>query len=155
MSYTLRLDQSELFEAKINVKGAKLSDSECRLILLSDDWNLMFEGTVDQNGYVEIPIKKLKKILSEGDSGRLRLEVIVDDTYFIPWNDTFEVVLGRQVTAEVRSSSKKGLSEKKVQMTASLIKPAKKSSSNALTIDRKSTRLNSSHSQQSRMPSSA
>lgn len=122
MAYELKIDQSELFEAKINVKGAKLSDSFCRLVLLSEDWNLMFEGEIDDNGYVEIPIKKLKNILNEGERGNLKLEVVVDDTFFVPWTDTFEVVIGKAVTAEVKSTKKKVLKEEVTTVQASVIK---------------------------------
>jgi len=125
MAYELKIDQNELFEAKIDVKGAKLSDSFCRLVLLSEDWNLMFEGEIDTNGYVEIPIKKLKNLLNEGEQGSLKLEVVVDDTYFVPWSDTFEVVIGKTVTAEVKSNKKKVLKEEKTTVQASVIRGTK------------------------------
>ena len=129
MAYELKIDQNELFEAKIDVKGAKLSDSFCRLVLLSEDWNLMFEGEIDKNGYVEIPIKKLKNLLSEGEQGNLKLEVVVDDTYFVPWSDTFEVVIGKTVTAEVKSSKKGVIKEEKTTVQASVIRGTKSSPS--------------------------
>ena len=126
--YNLFLDKSELFEAKIDVKGAKVTDSLCRLLLMSEEWNLVFEGEVDRNGYVEIPVKKLKSVLSEGATGRLKLEVVVDDTYFVPWHDQFQVVVGKRVTAEVKSSKKEQIREKvTVGGTVIKSKPASKS----------------------------
>lgn len=120
--YKLYLDKSELFEAKISIRGASLTDSKCRLVLLSPDWNLVFEGEVDRDGNVEIPIKRLKNVLQEGQSGRLKLEVIVEDTYFVPWDDDFQVVLGREVTAEVKKSKKKSVKEEKASIQATVIK---------------------------------
>lgn len=113
--YTLFTDKSELFEADISVTGAALNESQCRLLLESDRWNLVFNGDIDRNGHVKIPIRQLKNILSEGDSGKLKLEVIVDDGYFSPWDSDFVIETQRKVTAEVYSSTKtKVISEQPV-----------------------------------------
>ena len=60
MSYQLFRDKEELFEAKIKLSGASLNESFCRLVVESEDWNLMFKGTIDKNGNCSIPIKKLR-----------------------------------------------------------------------------------------------
>ena len=60
----------------------------------------MFEGDIDRNGKCTIPIKKLN-ILNEGTMGRIRLEVIADNTVFIPWEDDFKVKMSKRVTVQV------------------------------------------------------
>jgi hypothetical protein len=105
--YIFYTDKTELFECNIQLQGAKMSDSKARLILESDDYNLIFYGTVDKNGKCTIPVKKLKSVLSENTSGNVKLEVIAEDTYFEPWKDTFTVETNKKVTVEVKSNTTK------------------------------------------------
>ena len=99
--YNLYTDKQEKFEADIELEGASLDNSTARLMVESDDWNLIFEGRVDLDGKIEIPIKKLNNILKEGDIGKLTLEVIADDTYFTPWVDDFKVLTSKKAKVEV------------------------------------------------------
>lgn len=94
--YKLYKDKSEVFSCEIELEGANLKDTEVRLIVESDEWNLMFIGEIDRNGRVSIPIKKLP-ILEEGTKGRIKMEVIAEGTVFIPWEDEFEVKLSKKV----------------------------------------------------------
>ena len=110
--FKLYTDKKELFEAKLDIKGASIDESICRLVIESDNYNLMFNGTVDSNGNCEIPIKKLKRIYSEGDKGTIRLEVIAEDTYFIPWESDFVVETSKKVTVEVKKSTQKSVDVK-------------------------------------------
>jgi len=99
--YKLFTDKDENFECKIAVEGTNLSKASARLVLESSEYNLIFEGKIDNTGKCIIPIKKLK-CLSENLKGKLKLEVIVDnDTYFVPYSDDFTVMTNRKVTAEV------------------------------------------------------
>jgi len=107
--YKLYTDKTEQFEANIELTGASVNNSFARLILESDKWNLTFNGTINSNGKVIIPIDKLKGILNEGDRGKLKLEVVADDTYFVPWKDEFEIKTNKKVTVEVKSQSNQTL----------------------------------------------
>ena len=109
--YKLYTDKQELFEAKIELTGASIKNSFARLVLESSEWNLTFEGKIDSNGNVKVPIKKLKGVLNEGDKGNLKLEVIAEDVYFKPWEDNFEVSTSRKITVEVKSQSEKEIIE--------------------------------------------
>lgn len=102
MSYILRADDTELFEAKIKITGASLNESFARLLIESQDWNLVFKGDISKDGTVQIPIKKLKRILPEGTVGKMKLEVVADDAYFVPWESDFEVIVSKEVVAEVK-----------------------------------------------------
>lgn len=113
--YTFFTDKQEVFECKLDLEGAKLSDSKARLVLESDNYNLLFYGRIDENGKCQIPVKKLKALLAETDTGKVKLEVIAEDTYFEPWSDTYNVKTSKKVTVEiVTKDTVKPITEKKV-----------------------------------------
>jgi hypothetical protein len=101
--YKLYTDKTEIFECKVKIDGALLSNSQARLIIESEDLNLLFKGKIDENGNCKIPIKRLKGILPESIKGEIKLEVIADDTYFIPWKSEFSVDASKKVVVEVKS----------------------------------------------------
>jgi len=101
--YKLYTDKTEIFECKVKVDGASLSNSQARLIIESEDLTLLFKGKIDTDGNCKIPIKKLKGILPESIKGEIKLEVIADDTYFIPWKSDFSVDVSKKVVVEVKS----------------------------------------------------
>lgn len=118
--YTFYTDKTEIFECNIALQGAKLSDSKARLILESDDYNLVFYGSITKDGKCTIPVKRLKSVLSENTKGKVKLEVIAEDTYFEPWADQFDIETSKKVQVEVKSSSKTPIiesTEKKVKVT--------------------------------------
>ena len=99
--YKLFNDKSELFECNIQLQGAQIANSEARLIIESDEWNLVFNGNISSNGQCSIPIKKLS-ILPEGTRGKIKLEVIAEDTRFIPWEDRFLVKADKKVYVQIK-----------------------------------------------------
>lgn len=101
--YKLYTDKTEIFECKVKIDGASLSNSKARLIIESEDLNLLFNGRIDEQGNCKIPIKRLKGILPESMKGEIKLEVIADDTYFIPWRSEFSVDAAKKVVVEVKS----------------------------------------------------
>ena len=94
--YKVYADKSETFSCEIELEGANLKDTEVRLVLESDNWNLMFTGEIDTNGKVTIPIRKLN-IFEEGTKGKIKMEVIAEGTVFTPWEDDFEVKMSKKV----------------------------------------------------------
>jgi TusA-related sulfurtransferase len=121
--YTLYTDKQELFECSISLEGASVKNSQARLIVESDNLNLLFKGTIDSSGKCTVPIKKLKNLLEESTKGKIRLEVIADDTYFTPWESDFEVETARKVTVEVKSQSNKTtIAEAKTGVTVKNVK---------------------------------
>lgn len=101
--YDVYKDKSENFSCDVLVEGAKISDTQARLILESDDWTLMFEGEIDKNGKCNIPIKKLN-IFEEGTIGKIRLEVIAENSIFVPWEDDFRVRMSKKVMVQIHES---------------------------------------------------
>ena len=105
--YKLFTDKTEIFECDINISGASLSNTKTRLVVETSDLNLLFKGSVDNSGKCTVPIKKLRGLIEESSKGNIRLEVIADDTYFVPWESDFSVETSKKVTVEVKGQSKK------------------------------------------------
>lgn len=111
--YKLYTDKIENFEAKIKLEGASLKKSKARLVIESDDFDLMFKGTISESGKVKIPVKRLRGLIDENTKGNIKLEVIAEDTFFTPWESTFEVQASKKVTVEITSQSKPKINENK------------------------------------------
>jgi len=103
--YKIYRDKEENFECNISVQGAKLSTSQARLILDHEVCNLVFYGKVSKDGKCVVPLKKMT-YFPEGTIGRIRLEVIVDDTIFTPWEETFIVEGAKKVTVQIKPQKK-------------------------------------------------
>jgi hypothetical protein len=88
--YKLYTDKTENFVADVSVKNASLKNSVARLVIETDDVNLVFKGTIEEQKCI-VPIKKLKGILTENTHGKMYLEIIVEDIYFKPWESDFVV----------------------------------------------------------------
>lgn len=110
--YTFYTDKSEDFKCQIALEGADLSNVSTRLLLKSSEMSLVFEGKVSSDGMCTIPVSKLKNVLKEQTVGEAVLEVIVDDTYFKPWEDQYTVKTSKKVTAEVITNEKPILERK-------------------------------------------
>ena len=118
--YKLFTDKSELFECDIKLQGASLKKSKARLVVETQDYSLMFNGSISNGGKCEIPIRKLKGLIDEDTTGNIRLEVIAEDTFFTPWESDFEVETSKKVTVEVKSQTlKKPIVEATVKITNS------------------------------------
>jgi hypothetical protein len=103
--YKIYRDRDETFECKISVEGATLSNSFVRLILESDSWNILFTGKIYRDGRCVVPLKKMS-IFPEGTIGKAHLEVIIDDSIFVPWEETFQVEGAKKVKVEIAPQSK-------------------------------------------------
>lgn len=99
MSYKIYIDKSELFEAQIQITGANVSKTRCRLIFETDEMNMFFNGILDNNK-CSVKIPKMDSILDEGTTGKIKLEVIADDSYFEPWSSNFEVLRKTKVSVK-------------------------------------------------------
>ena len=148
--YKLFTDKSELFECDIKLEGASLKKSKARLVVETQDYSLMFNGSISKGGKCEIPIRKLKGLIDEDTTGNIRLEVIAEDTFFTPWESDFEVETSKKVTVEVKSqTTKKPIVEAKVKITNSeqqhvinLLKLLVKENINIKNISYKRNKLN-------------
>lgn len=101
----LYTDKTELFECTVSVDGASIDNTNARLVVEGKKWNLVFYGNIENDGRCKINIGNLN-IFNEGDHGKIRLEIIADDTVFVPWKDDFQVKTNKKVTVEVISNEK-------------------------------------------------
>ncbi len=120
--YKLFTDKTEVFECQIQLEGASLKNSQARLIIESPEVSLLFQGKIDNLGNCQIPIKKLKGLLDESTEGKIKLEVIAEDTYFTPWSSDFKVAASKQVTVEVKQQDAQLISESTPKIQVSGIK---------------------------------
>ena len=121
--YKLFTDKTEFFECDIKFEGASLKDSQARLLIESENLNLIFKGTIDASGKCQIPVRKLKGLLDEDISGDIKLEVIAEDTYFVPWESKFTVDTSKKITVEVKSQQSTAvLMESKPKVSVSKVK---------------------------------
>ena len=122
MSYKLYTDKKEIFECNIYLEGASLTKATSRIIVETQDLKIMFEGTIDKDGNCKVPIKKLRGIVNENDTGTMKLEVIAEDTYFNPWESDFEVDTAKKIKVEVKQQSKPVVKSFKPKMVVSEVK---------------------------------
>jgi hypothetical protein len=102
--YPIYLDKSENFICDVSVEGASLKDTKVKLLLESSEWNIFFDGIVENTGKCTIPIKKVN-ILSEGLVGKIRLEVIAENSVFYPWEEEFICKMSKKVIVKVQENS--------------------------------------------------
>lgn len=115
MSYKIYLDKEETFECEVSIKNASSKDSSARLIIESEDVNLVFYGKVTKDT-ITVPIKGLKKYFTESDKGKIKLEVIVENNLITPWESELEFESYNKVEIkEIKNIKHKPLIEVKVK----------------------------------------
>ena len=124
--YKLFTDKIENFEARIKLEGASLKKSSARLVVEAENFSLLFKGSIDENGNVKVPVRRLRGLLDENTNGAIRLEVIAEDTFFTPWESTFEVETAKSVKVEIKSQQSSPITETKTSVEIkSQVEPTK------------------------------
>jgi hypothetical protein len=85
-------------------------------LIESSEWNVYFNGKMTSDGKCVIPLKKMS-ILSEGLTGKIMLEVTVEDTVFYPWQETFQVQMSKKVRVEILSGQSQKQNGPKVRVS--------------------------------------
>ena len=122
MSYKLYTDKQETFECKIFLEGASLTNSIARILIENNNINLVFNGSVDKDGNCKVPIKKLRGLLGEDDRGTMKLEVIAEDIYFLPWESDFTIDTEKKIKVEVKQQKKSIIKSNKPKMIVKEVK---------------------------------
>jgi hypothetical protein len=120
--YTLYSDKKNIFECDIQLEGASLSQAFARVIIEGDDLNLVFNGTITNDGYCKIEMPKLN--VMEGN-GNMKLEVIADDMYFNPWDSDYELKKSKSIKVEVRQPTQDVLTETKAKVKVNVVNEQK------------------------------
>jgi len=98
--YKIFTDKQKTFKCNIDISGASLNDCHARLIMETADGNFFYKGKVDSNGNCSVDIPKIK-LINEGISGKIKLEVIVENTIFNTWESEFMVATSKKVNVQV------------------------------------------------------
>lgn len=98
--YKLLKDKNNEFQCEIKLEGTSAKDAKARLFLEADGCEYMFKGQISE-GKCTIPLGKLKKFINLLESGKIRLEIIAEDTIFTPYENTYELEQDKKVTVEV------------------------------------------------------
>ena len=103
VTYKLYRDREETFECNVSVEGASLSSAVARIIIDTNTINLIFYGKLYKDGRCLVPLQKMT-MYPEGTRGQIRLEVIVDDTVFSPWESSCVIQGAKKVTVDVKQN---------------------------------------------------
>lgn len=122
--YRLLKDKNNEFQCEIRLEGASINNAKARLFLEGDGCEYSFLGEIDGNK-CRIPMGKLKKFPNLLESGKIRLEVLADDTLFVPYESNYILEQEKNVTVEVVQPNidKKPIMEVKVQEVTPTPKP--------------------------------
>ena len=103
--YKMYRDRDEVFECNINVSGTTLSNASVRLICETEQQNILFYGKIFNDGRCIVPLKKMN-MYPEGTIGKVKLEVVLEDVVFVPWEEAFVVEGAKKVTVELIKKDK-------------------------------------------------
>jgi len=123
--YKLLKDKNNEFQCEIKLEGASINNATARLFLEADGAEYSFKGEIDGNKCT-IPMGKLKKFANLLENGKIRLEVLADDTLFVPYESDYVLEAEKSVTVEVKQQAeapKKPMMEVKVQEIAPAPQP--------------------------------
>jgi TusA-related sulfurtransferase len=115
--YKLLKDKNNNFQCEIKLEGASINNATARLFLEADGAEYSFKGEIDGNKCT-IPMGKLKKFANLLENGKIRLEILADDTLFVPYESNYVLEAEKSVTVEVKQQAeapKKPMMEVKVQ----------------------------------------
>jgi len=118
--YKLLKDKNNEFQCEIKLEGASINNAKARLFLEADGAEYSFTGEIDGNKCT-IPMGKLKKFANLLESGKIRLEVLADDTLFVPYESNYVLEAEKSVTVEVKQQSE---APKKPMMEVKVATPA-------------------------------
>lgn len=123
--YKLLKDKSNEFQCEIKLEGTSAKDAKVRLFLEADGCEYAFNGRIQDNKCT-ITLGKLKKYENLLESGKIRLEVIAEDTVFTPYENTYTLEESKKVTVEVvqpDTQAKKPMVEVKVEEPVQVQQP--------------------------------
>jgi len=123
--YKLLKDKNNEFQCEIKLEGASITNAKARLFLEADGAEYSFKGEIDGNKCT-IAMGKLSKFANLLENGKIRLEVLADDTLFVPYESDYVLEQEKKVTVEVKQQTeapKKPMMEVKVQEVAPTPQP--------------------------------
>jgi hypothetical protein len=126
--YKLLKDKANEFQCEIKLVGANEKTAKVRLFLEGIGCEYSFNGAIEGTK-CRVNLGKLKNFTNLMESGKIRLEIIADDTLFVPYESTYNLEESKSVTVEViepDTKSVKPMVEVKVETPKSEIQPKPK-----------------------------
>ena len=102
--YKLLKDKNNEFQCEIRLEGASAKNAKVRLFLEADGCEYSFNGKIEGE-QCTVPLGKLKKFANLLENGKIRLEVVADDTLFVPYENNYELEAEKRVTVEVKQQT--------------------------------------------------
>jgi TusA-related sulfurtransferase len=99
--YKLLKDKNNEFQCEIRLEGTSAKNAKVRLFLEADGCEYSFNGKIEGE-QCTVPLGKLKKFANLLENGKIRLEVVADDTLFVPYESNYELEAEKRVTVEVK-----------------------------------------------------
>jgi hypothetical protein len=99
--YTFYRDKEETFECNVSISGASINNTSARLIIDTPSLNIVLYGKLRDNKCL-VSIPKMT-MFNEGTRGQVRLEIIVDDTLFVPWESSCVIEGSKSVQVNITS----------------------------------------------------
>ena len=122
---TIKTTEPKILKFAIDIEGSQSTPS-VRYIIEGKSFDYTFEGTLEA-GSVRVEIPKLSDSISSGEH-KSRIEVILDESYYNPWNGLVTVETPVEVKIQESIEEETILVEKKVavKLTEETVKPVKK-----------------------------
>lgn len=114
-------DKKQVFECKIKIEGAKLKETNVRLVLQDGNVNRIYEGKLDVLGNCAVHLPPLDNF--SNSQGKATLEVRVNDIVFEPYRSDFNITKTQVVVNEVLVKDAEVKEVKPKVKTKSTIKP--------------------------------
>jgi hypothetical protein len=104
-----KLDEHNDVTFEVDIRGSEKATSSpiIRFVCESGDITYGFKGEYTGNGEVSFEIPPLKGKVEEGRA-KGKLEVILEDKYFVPIEFGIDFVAPTEVVAEIKTKKKKG-----------------------------------------------
>jgi hypothetical protein len=102
--YKLLKDKNNEFQCEIRLEGASAKNAKVRLFLEADGAEYSFNGKIEGEQCI-VPMGKLNKFANLLENGKIRLEVVADDTLFVPYESDYQLEAEKRVTVEVKQQT--------------------------------------------------
>jgi hypothetical protein len=105
---TIKEHEDKHFSFKLEVKGADLSKTNARIIFEGKNNNSFFPVMINEHGICEHSVEY--KDINSLKEGKVYLEVVADNVYFRPWEDTYKIETPKILNINLTESNVKSTS---------------------------------------------
>ncbi len=124
---SLKLDETNELIFKVDITGTEPVDASPMIRFVCEDKNVsyIFEGKYNDDQEVEVVVPPMKGRLKEGTEYKTKLEVILEDRYFVPLELDAVFEQATKVVAEMVTRKKAEPKPEKKSVQAALVSKPK------------------------------